>query len=63
MNAVVLSVRVEAIPNVDQAEFQQKQGEIYSDLANAVLDSIPDDWDTAVLTFSDSGTRHGVNEP
>lgn len=56
---IVLSVRIEAIPNVNQAEFQQKQGEIYSDLATALLDSIPDDWDTAVLTLGSPIVEHG----
>lgn len=36
---------------VDKEEFQQKQREIYTDLACAVIDSIPDDWDTAELTL------------
>lgn len=43
-----------------QAEFQQKQSEIYVDLARAVIDSIPDDWDTAVLTLGSPVVEHGM---
>jgi hypothetical protein len=34
---------------MDQSEFQRRQGEIYSDLASAVIYSLPQDWDSAQL--------------
>jgi hypothetical protein len=45
---------------MDQAEFQQKQGEVYADLAAAVLVSIPDYWDAVVLTLGASTLEHGM---
>ena len=36
---------------MDQAEFQEKQSAIYPDLAGAVIDCIPEDWDEALLTL------------
>jgi hypothetical protein len=55
---------------MEQAEFQQKQSEIFSDLARAVIDSIPEDWDTAVLTLGSptvecgmQSMRHEITNP
>lgn len=45
---------------MEQAEFRLKQSEIYSDLARAVIDSIPDDWDIAVLTLGCPAVEDGV---
>lgn len=45
---------------MDQAEFQQKQSDIYSDLACAVIESIPDDWDSAVLTLGSPAVEGGT---
>lgn len=41
-------------------EFQQKQTEIYTDLASAVIDSIPDDWDTAMLILGAPTMEQGI---
>lgn len=56
----VLSNALGMKPNMAQAEFQQKQSEIYSDLACAVIDSIPEDWDTAVLTIGSLTVEGGM---
>lgn len=45
---------------MEHTEFQQKQSEIYTDLAGAVIDSIPDYWDTAVLTLGPPALEHGM---
>jgi hypothetical protein len=45
---------------MEQAEFQPRQSEIYSDLACAMIDSIPDDWDTAVLTLGSPAVQDGM---
>lgn len=57
---VVLSKTLGILLNMEQAEFQQKQSEIYTDLASAVIDSIPDDWDTAVLTLGSPAVEGGM---
>ena len=45
---------------MDQAEFQQKQSQIYAQLAGAVLDSIPEDWDEAELILGPSTAVDGA---
>jgi len=45
---------------MDQAEFQQRQKDIHSDLAEGILGSIPEDWREAELTLGPGTSREDV---
>lgn len=55
---------------MEQAEFWQKQAEIQANLAAAVIESIPEDWDEAELTLGPmievdgmESMRHELSNP
>ncbi|MFN7731156.1 MAG: hypothetical protein ACK5OB_04590 [Pirellula sp.] len=48
------------LPNMEQREFQRKRIETYADMDCAVIDSMPDDWDAAVLARGRSAVEGGM---